>query len=437
MHSKSLLILTAGLLLGSGSILHAQNNKADKLLDKTITQKQTTTLLTTLSADNMEGRKYGTPGIRKAAAVIARQFKQAGLQPAKGDSGYYQNFSIYNSHIINKEIKINGVQLADSLSAIISTQATIQANKQSGYKIIQPSGQQELMRLLGQRRHPSFNALIVLPKKFIRVLKMMPRLQQNQFRSDFTTIFIASDEPVKNFDIKATNQLSATHLANMVGILPGKSKPEELVIFSGHYDHLGIDPNNSQDSIYNGANDDASGTTAVIQLAKYYAKSGNNARTLVFAAFTAEEAGGFGSTFFSHQFDPAKVMAMFNIEMIGTQSKWGENSAYITGYDKTDMGELLQKNLEGTGFTFYPDPYTNQHLFYRSDNATLARQGVPAHTISTSKMDAEPNYHKVSDEIGTLDLANMNRIIRCIALSARTIVNGTDTPSRVNTADLD
>lgn len=437
MYIKSLLILTAGVLLGSSSMSKAQNGKVDKLLDKTITQKQTTALLTTLSADDMEGRKYGTPGIRKAAAVIARQFKQAGLQPAKGDSGYYQNFSIYDSHITQKKITVNGSALADSLSAIVSTQTRIDVTEKSGYETFQPKDQQTIFRLLSQRRHPNSNAVVVLPKSFQRVLKMIPRLQRNQFQSAFTTIFIVSDEPATQFSVNATNQLSETRLANIVGILPGKTRPEEMVIFSGHYDHLGIDPHNKQDSIYNGANDDASGTTAVMQLAKYYAAAGNNARTLVFAAFTAEEAGGFGSTYFSHQFDPGKVMAMFNIEMIGTQSKWGENSAYITGFDKTNMGEILQKNLNGTGFTFHPDPYTDQHLFYRSDNATLARQGVPAHTISTSKMDAEPNYHKVSDEISTLDLTNMNRIIRCIALSARTIVDGTDTPSRVNTADLD
>jgi len=131
-----------------------------------------------------------------------------------------------------------------------------------------------------------------------------------------------------------------------------------------------------------------------------------------------------------------KVMAMFNIEMIGTESKWGKNSAYITGYEKTDMGKILEKNLTGTGFTFYPDPYTEQQLFYRSDNATLARQGVPAHTISTSKMDSEPNYHKVSDEMGTLDMDNMAMIIKAIALSSKTIVAGKDSPSRVNVADL-
>jgi hypothetical protein len=129
-------------------------------------------------------------------------------------------------------------------------------------------------------------------------------------------------------------------------------------------------------------------------------------------------------------------MAMFNIEMIGTESKWGKNSAYITGYEKTDMGKILEKNLTGTPFTFYPDPYTSEQLFYRSDNATLARQGVPAHSISTSKMDAEPNYHKVSDEIKTLDMENMAMIIKAIAKSSGSIVSGKDSPTRVNTADL-
>jgi Zn-dependent M28 family amino/carboxypeptidase len=221
-------------------------------------------------------------------------------------------------------------------------------------------------------------------------------------------------------------------------VLPGKSRPNEFVIFSGHYDHLGINSNKmvNNDSIYNGANDDAAGTTAMIMLAKYFKKRNDNERTLVFAAFTAEEIGGFGASYFSKQFDPLQVMAMFNIEMIGTESKWGKNSAYITGFEKTNMGELLQKNLEGTGFTFYPDPYPAQQLFYRSDNATLARLGVPAHTISTSKMDSEPNYHKASDEIGTLDLENMTAIIRAIALSSRGIVSGKETPSRVDVSAL-
>ena len=227
-------------------------------------------------------------------------------------------------------------------------------------------------------------------------------------------------------------------LANVVGIIPGKSLPNEYVIFSGHYDHLGINGLKALngDSIYNGANDDAAGTTAMMMLAKYFKKLNNNERTLIFVAFTAEEVGGFGAQFFSKQFDPITVKAMFNLEMIGTESKWGKNSAYITGYEKTDMGTILQKNLAGTAFTFYPDPYTDQNLFYRSDNATLARLGVPAHTISTSKMDSEPNYHKPSDQYETLDIDNMTEIIKAIALSAQTIVSGKDTPTRVDTTQL-
>ena len=100
------------------------------------------------------------------------------------------------------------------------------------------------------------------------------------------------------------------------------------------------------------------------------------------------------------------------------------------------MGEILQNNLKGSAFSFYPDPYPSQNLFYRSDNATLARLGVPAHTISTAKMDGEPNYHKVTDEVSTLDMENMAGIIKAIAISSKAIVSGTATPTRVKAEDV-
>ncbi|RYZ18851.1 MAG: M28 family peptidase, partial [Chitinophagaceae bacterium] len=255
-----------------------------------------------------------------------------------------------------------------------------------------------------------------------------------QMRASVTSniLMISGVSDVQKFATSLTRKTHEAALKNVVGMIPGKSKKEEFVIFSGHYDHLGIGaPNAKGDSIFNGANDDAAGTTAVIMLAKYFKQLANNERTLIFAAFTAEEVGGFGSQYFSQQFDPQNVMAMFNIEMIGTESKWGKNSAYITGYEKTNMGEILQANLKGTGFEFHPDPYTTENLFYRSDNATLARLGVPAHTISTAKMEGEPHYHKPSDEVKTLDLENMAQIIRSIAESSKTIVSGKDTPTRV------
>ncbi len=217
---------------------------------------------------------------------------------------------------------------------------------------------------------------------------------------------------------------------NVIGILKGKSKPEEFVVFSAHYDHLGI-LESGKDKVYNGANDDASGVTAVIALAKHYKVMNINERTLVFVAFAGEETGGFGAKHFSYNNDADKVVAMFNIEMIGTESKWGKNSAYITGFEKSDFGVILQKNLKNSQFKFYPDPYPSEQLFYRSDNATLAYLGVPAHTISTSKMDIEPNYHRLSDEVSTLDLDNMTEIIKSLIISSQSIILGKDTPTRV------
>jgi Zn-dependent M28 family amino/carboxypeptidase len=264
----------------------------------------------------------------------------------------------------------------------------------------------------------------------------LTRFSEQIFGSDQNIVFILSNQRPKKFTIKAEHQVDETNIANVVGILPGKTKPNEYVIFSAHYDHLGIGKPLNGDSIYNGANDDAAGTTAVVMLAKYFGQLKNNERTLVFAAFTAEEIGGFGSQYFSKSFDPKQVMAMFNIEMIGTESKWGKNSAYITGFEKTSMGKILQANLKGTSFSFYADPYPDQQLFYRSDNATLAKLGVPAHSISTSKMDNEKFYHTADDEIETLDMNNMAAIIRAIAISSKTIVSGKDTPSRVDASDL-
>lgn len=220
-------------------------------------------------------------------------------------------------------------------------------------------------------------------------------------------------------------------LFNVAGMIKGKSKAAEIVVFSGHYDHLGIIKGNDTDSIANGADDDASGTTAMIALAKYYKKLNNNERTLIFVAFTAEEIGGFGAKYFSKKLNPDDVVAMFNIEMIGKESKFGKNAAFITGYDKSDFGKILQKNLAGSPFTFHPDPYPRQNLFYRSDNATLAALGVPAHTISTDQIDKDELYHTVKDEYETLDTDNILSTIKSIAKSAITIVKGTDTPTRI------
>ena len=401
-----------------------------------INQKEVQRIEATLSDNSMEGRRTGTPGIARAADFIAGEFKKTGLSEMPGVNGYKQSFAMLKTTQVKVTGEINGQPIDTKNVVVFTAQKQLDINSQSGYKIVTIKRGENLIREAQKFIGGKENLVIVADTSFTKAFAILPRLKRAVFKTETNVVFILSMQPVLSFKLTAMQEVEEMQLANVVGVLPGKSKKNEYVVFSGHYDHLGIGKVVDGDSIYNGANDDASGTTAVMMLAKYYKALGNNERTLIFAAFTAEEIGGFGSQYFSKQLNPAEIVAMFNIEMIGTESKWNKASAYITGYEKTNMGSILEKNLEGSKFKFYPDPYTDQQLFYRSDNATLARLGVPAHTISTSKMDVEPNYHKVSDEIGTLDMENMTEIIKAIAKSATSIVNGKDAPGRVKVEEL-
>jgi Zn-dependent M28 family amino/carboxypeptidase len=401
-----------------------------------INVKEVTRIETTLASDEMRGRRAGTADADKAASFIADEFKKAGLQPLSNGS-YLQQFSMLRPKLKELKAKFEGADVDTKNIVVLTAKENFEADEKSGFAVEYIKAGDNFPRKAQSLAFGNQNVLVVVDTSFQKNFGRLTGLKRQLFSNQKDVVFILATTVPKEFKIKAEHEFSETKFSNVVGILPGKSKKNELVIFSGHYDHLGISrqPVNN-DSIYNGANDDAAGITAVISLANYFKTVNNNERTLVFTAFTAEEIGGFGSQYFSRQYNPNDVVAMFNIEMIGTEAKWGKNSAYITGFEKSNMGELLQQNLKGSAFTFYPDPYTDQNLFYRSDNATLARLGVPAHTISTAKMDAEPNYHKLSDEVSSLDMENMSAIIKAIAASSKTIVSGKDTPSRVKAEDV-
>ncbi len=428
-------ILFTTLILITGGYMSAQTGSHG--IDAVINPSTVENIEKVLSSDAMRGRGTFTPDIDRAAAFIATQFKEAGLQTWNGSASYLQPFALVQAKVSSASATLDGTVLPASAVAVASSSTHLTVDENSGYEkvFIRAGGNfRDVLKYLSQEKK---SYLVLIDTSFSKNFPRLAGFAAQQFKSSRNVVMLLTTIDPSRYSITVEQEVNEKPLANVVGILPGKSKKNEYVIFSGHYDHLGVgQPNEKGDSIFNGANDDASGSTAVMTLAKYFGKVKDNERTLVFVTFTAEEIGGFGSQYFSHQFDPSTVMAMFNIEMIGTESKWGTNSAFITGYEKTDMGKILEKNLSGSKFTFYPDPYPDQQLFYRSDNATLARQGVPAHTISTSKMDSEKFYHTQGDEIGTLDMKNMAEIIKSIALSARSIIAGTDTPSRVDATQL-
>jgi hypothetical protein len=395
-------------------------------------------IISTLAADEMLGRGVFTPSIDSAANFISREFKNAGLKTLPNTNSYLQPFNAIQVKPSICEVTINGEVLPNNKAFVISEQTGLNWNDNP--EIIARSIAN------GDNFRKKYREIIAENKDAIIYVNEVFSEEFNQLRQHIqggrifsgqldegkaSYIFVMGNEVAKSFRVNYAGAVTKGKLSNVVGILPGKSRPNEYVVFSGHYDHLGIIEPVGQDSIANGADDDASGVTAVISLANIFAKQANNERTLIFAAFTAEESGGFGSKYFSEQLDPKDVVAMINIEMIGKDSKFGPNTLYITGFEKSDLGKIMQANAKRTDFAFYPDPYPDQNLFYRSDNATLAALGVPAHTVSTSQIDQDKFYHTVKDELQTLDIKNIISSIKAIAAGTASIISGKDTPTRI------
>lgn len=415
-------------------------------VNKVITEKNVSRILRTLSSDAMLGRPAIIPErIEPSIAFIEKEFKAIGLKPLPGLSGFRQQFDKEKVVTETVDITMDGVKVASENVVIISDKKEISlTNDLPSKKITLDTAsslnlRQQFLQALGGFLRDTTSGIVLVAPDFQEIFGQLKGRYNNRFATGkkFAKVFILGDVNASTYSIKINQRTEAIRMTNVAGMLKGKSRPDELVLFSAHYDHIGILTPVDGDSIANGADDDASGTTAVIELARYFKKAKSNDRTLIFVAFTAEETGGFfGSKYFSEQLNADKVIAMFNIEMIGKPSKWGVNAAFMSGYERSDFGVILNRNLEGTGYRIEPDPYPELNLFYRSDNETLARLGVPAHTISTDQIDKDKLYHTVNDEFETIDIKNTTATIRAIATSAKSIVEGKDTPTRIDKATV-
>jgi hypothetical protein len=221
---------------------------------------------------------------------------------------------------------------------------------------------------------------------------------------------------------------------NVVGLLRGSDPKlrETYVVLSAHYDHIGVRENQEGDQIFNGANDDASGTAAVVEVASALSTMKRRPRrSILFVAFTGEEFGLRGSRFYvEHPLVPvARTIAQINLEQIGrTDDSEGARvgAATLTGFDYTDIGEILTAAGARTGVSINKHPTNSDAFFNRSDNRPLADKGVPAHTLSVAYMF--PDYHKPGDHWEKIDYANMERVVRTIALGVLALAEGTREP---------
>lgn len=227
---------------------------------------------------------------------------------------------------------------------------------------------------------------------------------------------------------------------NVIGVLRG-ADPElgaSCLIVSAHYDHLGERPGLEGDGIYNGANDNASGVAAVIEIAR--ALSSRRARlkrTVVFIAFAAEERGRLGSRYYVEHpvCPPEKTVAGINLEQLGrTDDVTGPvaGTAYVTGYDYSDVGPLLAEAGHRVGIQFLKHETNSDKFFTGSDNLSLALAGVPAHTVSVGFIF--PDYHRPGDHWDKLDYEHMARVVRGVALAVYNLANRGE-PVRWNDAN--
>jgi Peptidase family M28 len=295
-------------------------------------------LLSTLAADSMEGRRTGTEGAAKAARFLAAELERYGVEAA-GNDGYFQTIPM-------ARIAFRG---------------------------------RERLTIAG---------------------------------------------PNIDFDTIAADRLVNTEV-NVVGIIRG-SDPEvagEAVVLGAHFDHVGVGQPVDGDSIYNGADDDGSGTVAVLEIARELVMSGNPPRrTVIVLLSTGEESGLLGTRYYIDNpvIPMDQTVADLQIEMIGRPDSvsGGVGRGWLTGYERTTMGD----QLSAAGSPIVPDVRLDQNFFFRSDNIAFARLGIPAHTLSSFNMHTD--YHQPSDEVDMVDFAHMAALVDAAVEAVRFLADG-------------
>lgn len=213
---------------------------------------------------------------------------------------------------------------------------------------------------------------------------------------------------------------------NLVGFKEGNDPvlKNQFVIIGAHYDHVGVKETGSGDVIFNGANDNASGTTAVLELAKYFADK-DLKRSVLFTLFSAEEMGLVGAKKLAQRLaaENLDLYVMFNIEMVGVPMEDREYMAYVTGYKRSNLAEKFNQ-FAGDKVLGYLPQAESYNLFKRSDNYPFFEEfNVPAQTISTFDFSNYDFYHKVEDEYQLMDIPHMQNLISSLIPGLSQMIN--------------
>ncbi len=420
-----------------------------------------------LASDLLEGRATPSRGLDVAAEYIAAQFRRTGLEPA-GDDGYFQtaDFVLCTPNLDGFEltferdgktlrVPVENVAVENRSAVELSRAVTepVALTPDTPAPAVSGVGGKVVLVTLPSDVNTSFRSLFSLraslaemrPAAVVVLSGRRQRLRERLVEASAPDIawvsvnsqeareFLASGgQPRVSLHVAPARQ-APVRLRNVAGLVRG-SDPElrrTYVMVTAHYDHIGVSDREQGDRIYNGANDDASGTASVLELSAALAHS-HPRRSILFVAFFGEERGMLGSQYYvRHPLEPLDhTVADVNLEQLGrTDDTEGPRvgSANLTGFEYSTLGEVFRHAGELTGIAVSGDPKNSDQFFGASDNLALARAGIPAHTVSVAYLF--PDYHQPGDEWQKLDYDNMAKVDRMIAAGVWLVANESKTPA--------
>jgi hypothetical protein len=399
-----------------------------------------------LSSDVLAGRGSATRDEELTATYVASEFESYGLKPAPGMTGYLQSAEVFAPKLDGKAtLQAGDVTLEEGKdfalltspgNSVTGTLVRLPASDAQSAHIADGSavlltGAADMKALMPaltalRRQHavviliPETQGLSAFPTMFGGETRVSVRLAEDAPRKSPTVIWLHADAAAKlasgnaaqvAVTVQAMPQTKPRETFNAIGYLAGTDASAGTILLTAHLDHLGVGRPVNGDAIYNGANDDAAGTTAVLELAHALAAGPPLRRSVLFVCYGSEEMGELGSTYFgAHPPVPLKdLVANLEFEMIGNQDpKMPAGVLLLTGWERSNLGPALKEH----GALLGPDPYPEQHFFERSDNYALALKGVVAHTAAG--WGTTPTYHQPNDDMAHLDVAFMTRAIQSL-----------------------
>jgi Peptidase family M28 len=399
-----------------------------------ITEKEAARIIHYLANDSLKGRGNGSTSLLKAGLFIGDEFKKSGLQVFPGNASYFMPFRPFggSTNVVTDALVWNGKKIAtDAFRYFHPAPGNYAPQDLSDFTVIK-IGSFFTENILENYKSIKNNLLLWSDQpQPDKENYFPPKIDLPADGLKYNVLLVCASTPPDSISLSGLNSYYANVEYNIVGMLPGKSKPKEVILFSAHYDHEGVfNRGKKKDSILNGANDNASGVTALLMLAGYFAQKNDNERTILFCAFAGEELGLLGSKDFVNNIASAAIIAGINIEMIGI-AQYGKNNVFITGYDRSSLPKILEKQLASTPVRVKTGPSEEKDLFRRSDNFSFVEKGIPSHSIMSSD-DDDKCYHQPCDEVKRINIPHMTAVVKAIAVSAETLINGKETPTRIN-----